>query len=306
MTEINKVGLLFAGHGSRDDEALIEFENTVHAVAKHFPNFLTTHGFLEFARPTIHDALEQLRKQEVQQILAVPGMLMAAGHAKNDIPSELNNYQHQHPEIQIQYATELGINHQLLQLAAARIESVEQSIGENYSRKNTLLLVVGRGASDSDANSNISKITRMLWEGMGFAWAETCYSGVTAPLIQDALPVVERMGYRHVIVFPYFLFTGRLVKKIYHTVETFNSTANKTKFICAPYLNNHELLVSRFVDIINLNQQAQQSMNCQLCQYREQIIGYEDSVGMVQVGHHHHVRGIGTDHDHEHHHLHHE
>ena len=44
------------------------------------------------------------------------------------------------------------------------------------------------------------------------------------------------------------------------------------------------------------------AMNCLLCKYREQIIGYEADVGAPQAGHHHHVRGIGTDghnaHDH--------
>jgi len=47
----------------------------------------------------------------------------------------------------------------------------------------TLLVVVGRGSSDPDANSNVSKVTRMLVEGFGFGWGETVYSGVTFPLV---------------------------------------------------------------------------------------------------------------------------
>jgi len=47
------------------------------------------------------------------------------------------------------------------------------------------------------------------------------------------------------------------------------------------------------------------AMNCSLCKYREQVVGYETSVGAVQAGHHHHVRGIGTDADHGHDHGHH-
>jgi hypothetical protein len=50
----------------------------------------------------------------------------------------------------------------------------------------TCLIVVGRGASDPDANSNVSKVMRMLWEGFGFGWGETCYSGVTFPLVGRA------------------------------------------------------------------------------------------------------------------------
>ena len=46
------------------------------------------------------------------------------------------------------------------------------------------------------------------------------------------------------------------------------------------------------------------NMNCQMCQYRVQIIGSEDKVGQPQQGHHHHVRGVGTDKDHSHSHNH--
>lgn len=32
------------------------------------------------------------------------------------------------------------------------------------ARERTLLVVVGRGASDPDANSNVAKVMRLLWE----------------------------------------------------------------------------------------------------------------------------------------------
>jgi sirohydrochlorin cobaltochelatase len=44
-------------------------------------------------------------------------------------------------------------------------------------------------------------------------------------------------------------------------------------------------------------------MNCQLCKYRTQIVGYEAQVGMRQEGHHHHVRGGEHPHG-DHHHSH--
>ncbi|MFX3679842.1 MAG: CbiX/SirB N-terminal domain-containing protein [Hyphomicrobiales bacterium] len=75
-----------------------------------------------------------------------------------------------------------------------------------------MLVVVGRGASDPDANSNVAKVMRMLWEGMGFGWGETAYSGVTFPLVQPALDHAAKLGYRRIVVFPYFLFTGVLVQ----------------------------------------------------------------------------------------------
>src|SRR3546814_2474761 len=87
-------------------------------------------------------------------------MLFAAGHAKNDIPSVLNTYQAQHPEMTIDYGRELAIDPKLLKAAAARIEEALAAAGGDVPRHETLLVVVGRGASDPDANSNITKIGR--------------------------------------------------------------------------------------------------------------------------------------------------
>ena len=40
------------------------------------------------------------------------------------------------------------------------------------------------------------------------------------------------------------------------------------------------------------------NMNCKLCKYREQFLGFENEVGLRQESHHHHVEGIGTGHSH--------
>ena len=42
-------------------------------------------------------------------------------------------------------------------------------------------------------------------------------------------------------------------------------------------------------------------MNCSLCKYRTQVLGFERDLGAPQESHHHHVEGIGTDGGHHHH-----
>ena len=66
----------------------------------------------------------------------------------------------------------------------------------------------------------------MLHEGFGFGWAETAYSGVTFPLVEPALEHAVRLGYRRIIVFPYFLFTGILVQRIYDATDTRRRTVS--------------------------------------------------------------------------------
>ena len=72
------------------------FDTVIHIERERLPEHETEWGFLEFATPIIRDGLDALQAKGLRKVLAVPGMLFAAGHAKNDIPSVLNTYQAQH------------------------------------------------------------------------------------------------------------------------------------------------------------------------------------------------------------------
>ena len=289
-----KYGVLVCGHGSRDEEAVKEFQAVAQGLKERLPQYETDWGFLEFATPVISKGLDALRAKGIRKVLAVPGMLFAAGHVKNDIPSVLNAYQVQNPELSISYARELGIDLKIIRAAGERVEKALQKAGDRISREKTLLVVVGRGASDPDANSNVSKITRMIWEGLGLGWAETAYSGVTFPLVEPGLEHAARLGYKRIVVFPYFLFTGILVKRIFHYTDIVAAKHPEIEFVKASYLNDHPLVLDTFAERVEEIRNGANNMNCQLCKYREQFLGFENEVGLRQESHHHHVEGIGT------------
>lgn len=286
------VGVMLCGHGSRDADAIAEFASLSDKLTPRFPGWPVEYGYLEFARPVIREGLDRLVEKGVRKILAVPGMLFAAGHAKNDIPSVLNTYQAEHPGLSIEYGRDLGLDSRMIRAAGARIEEALETARGNATLHDTLLLVVGRGASDPDANSNVAKVARMLWEGFGFGWAETAYSGVTFPLVEPALEKAARLGFRRIVVFPYFLFTGILVQRIYDAADAVAARHPAIEFLKAPYLNEHPLVLETFVDRVHEILEGQNLMNCSLCKYREQILGFEAEVGLPQESHHHHVEGI--------------
>jgi len=147
---------------------------------------------------------------------------------------------------------------------------------------------------------------RMLWEGMGFGWGETCYSGVTFPLVEPGLEHAARLGYRRIVVFPYFLFTGILVERIYAYTDRVAARHPEIEFVKAPYLNDHPLVIDTFAERVREILEGANTMNCQMCKYREQVLGFEAEVGLPQESHHHHVEGIGTGHSHGHDHHHHD
>ncbi len=285
---------MVCGHGSRDTGAVEEFQAVAQGLKERLPQYETDFGFLEFATPVIRTGLDALRAKGIRKVLAVPGMLFAAGNAKNNIPSVLNAYQAQNPELEISYARELGIDLKLIRAAGERVEDALQKAGDGVSREDTLLVVVGRGASDPDANSNVAKVTRMLWEGLGLGWAETAYSGVTFPLVEPGLEHATRLGYKRIVVFPYFLFTGILVQRIYHYTDIVAAKHPEIEFIKASYLNDHPLVLDAFAERVEEIRNGENNMNCQLCKYREQFLGFENEVGLRQESHHHHVEGVGT------------
>jgi len=285
-------GVMLCGHGSRNQRAVGEFAALADTLRDRLPGVPVEYGYLEFADPVIHAGLDRLRALGLKRILAVPGMLFAAGHAKNDIPSVLNTYAARHPGLDITYGRELGVDPRMLRAAGERIGAALAGPAV-VPRDKTLLLVVGRGASDPDANANVAKVMRLLWEGMGFGWGEVAYSGVTFPLVAPALSHIVRLGYSRVVVFPYFLFTGVLVKRIYDAVDEAQAAHADIDFVKAPYLSDHPLVVDTFIDRLREMLVGENLMNCAMCKYREQVLGFEAELGRAQESHHHHVEGIG-------------
>jgi sirohydrochlorin cobaltochelatase len=297
-----------AGHGSRDKDGIEEFLTLSSKFKEREPKRIVECGFLEFAKPTIDEAIEKCVQDGIKNIVVIPGVLMAAGHAKNDMPSEVIAVSRKYPSVNITYGRSLDVHPKVLRVCENRIKTAENDSKLNYTRSDTLLMTVGRGSSDPDANSNIAKISRMLWEGMGFGWSETSFIGVTQPLLPEALEKTMKMGFKRVIIFPFFLFTGVLIKRIYSIADEFQEKYPEIEFLKAPYLNYDDLIIDVFMERAREIPFGLQNMNCQMCKYREQVVGFEDQVGEPQAGHHHHVRGIdghhGLDHEHPHDHHH--
>lgn len=330
-----KTGVMICGHGSRSQSAVDEFATLAQKLPAYLPDdWMCDYGYLEFANPVIRDGLDNLREAGCDRILAVPGMLFAAMHAKNDIPTVLNTYATQHG-VDVRYGRELGVDPKMVAAAAGRIQEAVDAANAEHGEvplTDTCLVVIGRGASDPDANGNVSKIARLLQEGMGFGWAEVGYSGVTFPLVEPCLQHVAMLPYKRVIVFPYFLFSGILIDRIYGFTDQVAAENANIQFVKAGYLGDHPKVLETFAERITEQAGANPPPNCGLCGYREQVlafangehrhitpqerkhpafgevppptcvmckyrtqvVGFEGEVGAIQESHHHHVEGQGA------------
>ena len=285
-------GVLICGHGSRAKIAEEEFSLLAKSLKERHPSLKIDYGFLEYSAPNMHTALDNLLAQGVTTIHAVPGMLFAATHAKNDIPSVLTTYQEKHPELTIKYGQELGLHEEMILAFQQRIlEALNLTdIPKTGDLYDTMLVVVGRGTSVVDANADAAKLTRIVAENLGFGWSQTVYSGVTYPSVGRGLEMALKLGYKKVVVAPYFLFGGRLIDRIYGYVDKVAQENSDVEFLKADYLRAQDHVINTFELRINetLNQGNSQA-NGQGSANKDLMADFQLRLarGEVDVHHHH-------------------
>ncbi|MGS2717416.1 sirohydrochlorin chelatase [Eionea flava] len=280
-------GILICGHGSRAKIAEEEFSLLAKGLRARVPGLHVEYGFLEYSAPNIHMALDRLVAQGVKTIYAVPGMLFAATHAQNDIPSVLTTYQDKHPGLTIEYGRELGLHEEMIEAFQARILGAmgyqeAPAAGELYD---TMLVVVGRGTSVTAANAEAAKLTRTVCENLGFGWAETVYSGVTYPSVGRGLEMAIKLGYKKIVVAPYFLFGGRLIDRIMGYVDKVASETPDVQFMRADYLRDQSHVINTFIERIEETIAGQPSASGQLSLMED--FKARLARGEVDVHHHH-------------------
>jgi precorrin-8X/cobalt-precorrin-8 methylmutase len=285
-------GIVLAGHGSRDPDAVREFEALVALVKARAPQQAVSHGYLEFSSPTIAEAVAGNLAQGSREVVVVPGVLLAARHAKNDMPAEVQALARDYPDHSFHFGAPLGLHPRLLQLAQERVMHAEAASQRIVRRADTCLVLVGRGTTDPDANGEVAKAARMLEEGMGFGGVAVCFSGTASPLVADGLRAAARMGFTRLVVLPLFLFDGVLVKRIYAAADELRLREPQLDILKAGYLGAHEYVADALIERAAEAVAGRASMNCSLCKYRVQIVGYERQVGEPQQAHHLGVRGL--------------
>ncbi|TEW56525.1 sirohydrochlorin chelatase [Psychromonas sp. RZ22] len=301
-----KKGIMICGHGSRDKDAEVEFALVAEGLKKRFPEIPVEYGFLEYSAPNIHMGLNSLIDQGVNHIYAVPGMLFAATHAKNDIPSVLTTFEEKNEGLQVTYGKELGLQDPMIKAFEARIYESLGLDADNPPAElyDTMLVVVGRGTSDTEANAEAAKLTRLVSEDMGFGWADTVYSGVTYPSVGVGLEKLLKLGYKRIVVAPYFLFTGRLIKRITGYIDKVAKENPEVEFINTPYLRDHDKVIDAFeIRVRDIMEHDQTDPEDLMSIFKRRL-----AAGEIDV-HHHHAEfqdpeSHGHSHSHEHSHDH--
>ncbi|QUL58090.1 sirohydrochlorin chelatase [Paenibacillus tritici] len=311
--------VLLVGHGSRiqaGNDELLEFTRLL---AARRPELKVETCFIELASPSIAGGIARCVESGAKQIYIVPIILFAAGHSKLDIPMAIDEAKLKYPGVEFIYGRPLGVQDRAVDILLERIREAdtlslplvqEKTAGgmgldlhlhgkspSTIENKDTIVLLMGRGGSDPDANSDLYKLSRMLWERTGYRSVESCFIAIAKPSLPDGLERCLALGARKIIVIPYLLFTGVLMKQFAERVSQFAAEHPELEVEIGGTLGAHPLLVDMLAERIDETLEGRSFSNCDNCKFRDEAsLHHHHHHGEDGHGHGHHGHG---DHGHD-------
>lgn len=236
--------VLYICHGSRLKEAKEEAIQFITSCMSRVEANIQEVCFLELASPSIDEGFRTCVKRGATEIVAIPVFLLAAGHVKEDIPLELRKLNEQYPNIKIVYGNPFGVSEVL-------VKAVYNGMG---IKEEVTLLLVARGSSDPQTLQDIKWISSLFQKEKNIIKVEVCYLAAAEPKFDEKLKEIVEQKERNIVVLPYLLFTGLLMKHIEKEVRQYESEEIKT----SPYLGKNvafrDMLIQKTEEILKGDQ----------------------------------------------------
>lgn len=281
--------LVLVGHGTRVRRGGEEYRAFVDALRAKAPGQPLVAAALEFDDPPIINALQACAAEGYIHAVVQPLLLFGATHQKNDIPAAIAWAREHLPQLHISYGRPFGPHPALLAALDERIAAVNDG---SVPAEETAVLLMGRGTSDPDANSEVAQLARLFWEGRSWNIVEVAYSGETRPTVSEGVRRCVRLGARRIIVAPLLLFQGILTQRIAEQAQATGEELG-VEVAMAASLGAHPALIDLTLERAAEAAAGHAAMNCDRCKYRVALRGFETELGRAQHSDHHHgLRGL--------------
>ena len=231
-------------------------------------------GYVDNATPSLAEAFAALAVSGVTDLVVVPTLLIAASHSKGDVPGSIQAAEALHPSLRIAYGRPLWPDPRIVEAIDDRLR--EAGIGAGDS-----VVIAAAGAADADANADVCKVARLLWEGRSYQEVVAAFASATSPSPAQAVHRLLVVGAARVAVVPFFLSPGNFQM----AVDEESRAAGAT--VITEVLGDHPSVVAVIADRYREAIAGDIRMNCDVCQYRVPFPGRESRVGLPQAPHTH-------------------
>ncbi len=224
---VPSVGLAVVGHGTADPVGADETRAVAGLVGGMLPGVAIEAGFLEVIGPTIADALQRLADRGCSEVVAAPLLLFTAGHARRDVPEAVREGAAR-AGLVVRQAAALGCHPALVSLSRMRRREATAGLPP-VPAEETVLLLVGRGASDPSAPAQLQEFAAAVLgpaddAADGVGRLELGFVAAARPTLAEAIGAAATTPggarpVRRVIVQPHLLFRGHVEEQVTAAVE---------------------------------------------------------------------------------------
>ena len=298
MTTSNDT-ILLVGHGSREASGNAEILLFAERWRARHPDWRIEVGFIEFADPLLDPALNHAARNS-ERVLVLPLILNAAGHVRQDIPSAIQRARKRHPDVQFLYAPHLAVSDPLLRILKRFLRQAMLQLDVPDPRT-TGVILLGRGSSDRLANGDVARMARWLWEIGDHERVDLAFTGVTFPRLEKVVRDQVALGMMQIVVMPYYLFTGTLIKRIGRQMENLAAQYPQVRFAHTSYFGFEPEIARMLDERVHALQQGVGAIDLDRLMRPDP---FRESEGHHHHHHHGHVHPHGHDHRHDHGHDH--
>jgi sirohydrochlorin cobaltochelatase len=103
-----KRGVLLFGHGARDPQWALPFEQIAARMRALEPEVEVQLGYLEFMQPDLPGAAQRLAERGCSEVSIVPLFLGAGGHVRRDVPPLVAGLAERHPGVRWRLQPAIG------------------------------------------------------------------------------------------------------------------------------------------------------------------------------------------------------
>lgn len=209
--------ILLIGHGSRENSGNQEIRDFADQWRTQQPDWQIEVCFIEFSSPSVSDGLRMAAKSS-RRVLVLPLVLNAAAHVKMEIPEAIEHARKDCPQTEFLMAPNLTACDPILHILKRNLRKAMTAL-DMPDPKTTGVIVLSRGSSERDANGDMAKMARWLQEDGAHELVDLAFTGITWPRLERVVQRQVILGMRQIVVLPYYLYTGVLMKRIHLQIE---------------------------------------------------------------------------------------
>lgn len=239
--------ILLVAHGARDPgfEGNREVEACAELWRQRHPQTPIQVCWIEHAPVLLEEGLAlaaEMLDPAGGRLLVIPLILGAAGHVKGDIPEAVAIARERYPQHDIRCAQHLGATPHLLAALRLRLHQAMAELAMPDPRT-TGVVLLARGASDMESTGEVAKMAHWLYETTHHELILPAFTGICFPRLEQVVQRLDALGASQIIVLPYYLFVGRLIKRIREQVQRLKVQYPIRVIHQADYIGAHEQLL---------------------------------------------------------------